>query len=1000
MRKSLLSLIGTSIALSFQASAEIEFIYGIKEKVFVQQGNVQPVEPYEWAFGAGAAGNEQLTAVSVTLPGDSTPTPIPNDDGFNFDPDSLATKAELDAAYPNGSISFNITDDGTPLDLGPFSITGDAYPIAPHITNVLELQASDYSQDFLLTWNTFTGAEEGDQILLSIWDNTIDDELVGMFLDKDTTSFNIPGGTLSADNTYDIELLFINETDGLVSPETIIGYISTTNHLLSTHTSDTNLLFYKWRFHEQVATDQVQVGGYQMFARVTGNTKNVSYAELGNDTSNYSLNFLGNNTHLLFTRFDSKAELDAAYPAGEYNFWLNEDEVSVGYGTYFLPGDAYPTAPQFANFTEVLNFDATEEQTISWAAAPGGVHLVQLEIRDQENSVAWSQDIEDGSNSANLPADTLSQDQDHTLIIRFYSTSVSNDKPPTSLGYISSTFMSFQTSSGGGSAPGIEFAYTVKERNFEQTDNTGPGAAFEWSFGSGVQGGNDVSGGSIDYPGGNLVFSGDPGDYSISDFEYSSQGELDAAFPNGSYTLNINLDGSNQALGPFSITGDVYPDAPHITNIEELQAADHTQDFTLTWNAFSGADADDRILIVAYNNTTDDEVFFKFLEETDTSYLIPGGTLTPENEYEIGLIFINDTGGIPTPDTIIGYLSATDFTVTTYTSDTDLVFYKNRVQLQTGPETLDTLGYGPFVFARGNSNSVTYAEINSATLSAPLGPIGPNTYFLFSPLGTKETLDIEFPDGEYTFRLEENGTFIDYRNYNLGPDDYPNSPQFSNFNELQSFDASMEQNIQWETAFSNVTLIGLEIRNEFNQIVWSEDHQPATTSTVIPADTLVAGRQYTLFLRFWAQKDGSEFPDASLGYRTQTNMNIATEESAYSIWLQQFFTDQEILNPEITGPDADPDKDKLNNRFEFLAKLNPIDSSSTFSYDFTIKPEYELSISPLHDGVIWDLEYSPDLQTWESAPGESYTSASNAVRVNLDSFPDDTFFRIILTEQE
>jgi hypothetical protein len=642
MKKNLLALVGISIALCFQANAEIGFIYGIKEKVFIQQGNVQAVEPYHWRFGAGAGGDELLTAVSVTLPGDDTATPIPNDDGFNFDPDPLATKAELDAAYPNGSIAFSITHDSTPEDLGPFSITGDTYPIVPHITNALELQASDYSQDFLLTWNTFTGAQEGDQIRLSIWDNTIDDEVVGTFLDKEATSFSIPGGSLSADKTYDIELLFINETDGLVSPETIIGYITTTNHLLSTHTSDTELLFFKWRTHQQVATEQVQVEDYQMFARVIGNSKTVSNAELGNDTDNYPLNPSGNNTHARFTRFGSKAELDAAYPAGEYNFWLTEDGFSTGYGTFIFPGDAYPTAPQFQNFTELLNFDATEDQTISWAANPGGVFLVQLQIRDQENNVVWTQNLESGTTSTNLPANTLSQDQTYSLIVRFYSASISNDKPPTTLGYISSTFMSSQTSAGGGGEPGIDLAYTVKEKNHEQRDNTGPGAPLDWSFGAGVQGGNDVFGGSLDYPGGNLVFTGDPGDYSTDDFEYSSQAELDAAFQSGSYTLNINLDGSDQELGPFSITGDAYPNAPHITTMEELQAADHTQDFTLTWNAFSGAVTEDRILIVVYNNTEDKDVFFKFLEETDTSYLIPGGTLTPDNEYEISIIFIKD----------------------------------------------------------------------------------------------------------------------------------------------------------------------------------------------------------------------------------------------------------------------------------------------------------------------------------------------------------------------
>jgi hypothetical protein len=263
--------------------------------------------------------------------------------------------------------------------------------------------------------------------------------------------------------------------------------------LLSTHTSDTELSFYKWQRSQQTATDLVQVDQYQALALVSGDSKTVSYAEINSPSANYTLNATGGNTQLLFTEFNSKTELDAAYPAGEYRFWISEDDVFTSYGDYLLPGDAYPTSPQFQNFTELLNFDATQEQTISWAAAPGTVSLVQVRILDGANNNVWTQGFDSSVTSAALPANTLNQNENYTLALRFWSPAVTNEKPPTTLGYLSSTYMDFQTSAGGGGDPGIDFAYTVKERSFEQMDNTPPVDPVEWSFGSGVQGGNNVT---------------------------------------------------------------------------------------------------------------------------------------------------------------------------------------------------------------------------------------------------------------------------------------------------------------------------------------------------------------------------------------------------------------------------------------------------------------------------------------------------------------------------
>ena len=985
------------------AEATIEFIYAIKEKVHQQQGNVQPTEPAEWSYGAGASGDSGLTAVSVTLPGAGSATVIVGEDGsFDLDPDNVATQAEMDAAFPNGSVSLSVTDGGSNQDLGPFTITGDAYPNTPHITNALQLQASDHSQEFVLTWNAFTGSDADDQVLIQIWDDNANEEVIFEFLDRTATSYTIPGGTLTNDNYYDVDIIFINETDGLPDPETIIGYLSTTSYLLSTHTSDTELSFYKWQRSQQTATDLVQVDQYQALALVSGNSKTVSYAEINSPSGNYVLNSTGGNTQLLFTEFNSKAELDLAYPAGEYRFWISEDDVFTNYGDYLLPGDAYPAPPQFQNFSELLNFDASQEQSISWAAAPGTVSLVQVRILDVANTNVWTQGFDSSVTSVALPANTLNQDENYTLALRFWSPAVTNEKPPTTLGYLSSTYMDFQTSSGGGGDPGIDFAYTIKERSFEQIDNSAPVDPVEWSFGAGAQGGNDVTGGSLDYPGGNLVFTGSPGEYETEGVDYTSQAELDAAFPNGAYTLNLTVDGSGQVLGPFNITGDAYPTAPHITNIEEFRASNHTQNFTVTWNPFSEADAEDRILIIGYDQSSDDDFIFEFLEPTATSYEIPGGSLTPGNRYQFDLLFVKDTGGLETPDTIIGYISGTIFEVSTVTSDTELVFYKSQNNAQITADTIELEGYQPLALVIGNSETVTYAELNSESTSIPLNQFAPNSYIFSSPPGPKETLDASYPSGNYLFYIEEDQSFVAYDDYELPGDAYPTAPIVQNFADLQSFDSTQEQAIQWNAASADVTLISLQVRDQSNQIVWSAELNPSTTSAAIPPDTLETIAEYNLILRFWARKTGSEFPDASLGYRTVTQMPIATYTDVldYNAWLSQFFSEEQLQDPDTTGATADPDGDKLSNDFEFLAKLDPTNPNSKLYFDFNDDSAGTLTISPVNPGVNWTVRSSADISNWTSVEPELYQLIGNEIQIDLQSFLPATFFQMVLAPAE
>ena len=221
------------------AHAEIEFIYILKEEEYRQVGNVAPTTPTGWVFGAGVAGDEQISAATLTHGGPSSPVNLSDGEGnYEIDIQDYTAQSFLDADYPNGDFSMSVTDNGSAQNYGPFSITGDAYPDAPHLLNPMAIHSHDLSQDFTLMWAPFAGSDSSDEMYISIWDTQTDDELFFEFLDASTTSIVIPGGTFAPNNYYEIGLVFINSTATHGSVETKIGYFSSNYFELDIRASD------------------------------------------------------------------------------------------------------------------------------------------------------------------------------------------------------------------------------------------------------------------------------------------------------------------------------------------------------------------------------------------------------------------------------------------------------------------------------------------------------------------------------------------------------------------------------------------------------------------------------------------------------------------------------------------------------------------------------------------------------------------------------------------
>ena len=157
------------------------------------------------------------------------------------------------------------------------------------------------------------------------------------------------------------------------------------------------------------------------------------------------------------------------------------------------------------------SFDATQDQTIDWGSVPSGVSLVQALILNGASQQVWIESLDPSTTSVQLPADTLAQDTAYRLVLRWWAPSTTNLKPPTALGYISSVVMDVQTSANAAD-PGVSLAHVVKQREFLQEGNDQATTPVGWEFAAGVEGGLNVTGGSLAYPGGVEPLKGSDGE--------------------------------------------------------------------------------------------------------------------------------------------------------------------------------------------------------------------------------------------------------------------------------------------------------------------------------------------------------------------------------------------------------------------------------------------------------------------------------------------------------
>jgi hypothetical protein len=188
----------------------------------------------------------------------------------------------------------------------------------------------------------------------------------------------------------------------------------------------------------------------------------------------------------------------------------------------------------------------------------------------------------------------------------------------------------------------------AKIQNFRQTSTATPilDSTEPFQFGSFViRGTATITSATLTFPGTasprTYTSLGAGSTFAIVD-TFATASQLDAAYGSGSYNLTVNTD-----VGVFSRSMSLFfqffqfPTAPRLTvpaaNWQNgVLVIDSTVDYTFTWAPFSGAQANDLIQFSIANSPVNPAPF----PGTQTSYVVPAGSLQPGTEYSGNLAFI------------------------------------------------------------------------------------------------------------------------------------------------------------------------------------------------------------------------------------------------------------------------------------------------------------------------------------------------------------------------
>jgi len=192
--------------------------------------------------------------------------------------------------------------------------------------------------------------------------------------------------------------------------------------------------------------------------------------------------------------------------------------------------------------------------------------------------------------------------------------------------------------------------------------------------------------------------------------DFWTQAEMDAAFPSGTYTFQIQTANDGTRSPTLAISGNGYPNAPRLTNFAAAQAIEAAENFVLRWNAFNGGTSNDLIQVHIYDEFTN-SVFAvpspenpTVLNGTRRAVTVPANTLEPRRSYKGYLVF----------------LKLNNRNLTGYPGAVGVSYYGRTTELPlrtVGPLQLHVLQNRPFQFRFETAIGQTYTIHTSSNLT-------------------------------------------------------------------------------------------------------------------------------------------------------------------------------------------------------------------------------------------------------------------------------------------
>ncbi|MDB6129365.1 MAG: Ig family protein, partial [Verrucomicrobiales bacterium] len=642
---------------------------------------------------------------------------------------------------------------------------------------------------------------------------------------------------------------------------------------------------------------------------------------------------------------------DGAYPNGDYFMTIGAVTDGPQTNKLSMTTDIYGTTPHISNFTAAQTVNPESDFTLTWDAISGATanDFLLLRIQDtngnkivQTTSLPGQVGALNGlSTSYKIFRHTLMQGQTYSANLTFIKATVTSTYTGVTgvAGYAKKVNFNLKTVD-------VSSFMAVKGQEYSQTGTAAPvstGFSFMLNV-DGFNGTETVTNASVQLPNSQIVTLPDTSDFQFR-AGYTTQAAMDTAYANGNHIFTIKTVHDGLKTATLNLTGNTYPGTiPRISNFTAAQTINAKQDFTLTWDAFSGGTVSDAI-IISISDTNGNNVFkspdlgqLGMLTGTAISVVVPGDSLQDGQSYTAQLIFVRglfNTTAYPGVNGFEGYYHMTKCPIKTVdVHNYGILKTQGFSQTSTAAPTF----FNAFltVFADGDNASMVSATLqfpNGSTQTMPAS----NGFSLDLKFADKASMDAACPAGTYKILLSTIHDGSKSPSLVIPADNYPNTPHISNFAASQTIHSGGDFTLTWDALGGTV--------NDFVQVQISAAGQDETTfrspsigtvgflngtsnSVLITGGTLKGGRTYDVEIfaaKVTQDKVAYTGADGLAGYAKSTKLQIKTTGSLYRPVISMFEHSNNFSQFQVNG------EDQQNVVVEFADRLS---SPTTTWYPF------------------------------------------------------------------